>query len=46
MSAQSSGSEPDTIYTILLVLSCFFLALGLVFVQIELYKYYGVILIK
>ena len=46
MSPQPSGSETDTIYTILLVLSSFFLALGLIFVQIELYKYYGVILIK
>jgi len=40
----SSGNGGDTIYTILLLLSCFFMALGLVFVQIELYQYYGKIL--
>ena len=45
MSPQASGNSGDTIYTVLLLLSCFFMALGLVFVQIELYKYYKMILI-
>jgi hypothetical protein len=44
MSPPDSRNSDDTIYTVLLLLSCLFMALGLVFVQWELYQYYGKIL--